>query len=363
MLLGVMVAVPVVALDGESGPASERDEAEARRADSLGSARGVLESVRDSLSEDVPPSRGLRASSLSEGEVGLRDSGHRAPKRPELDDIPVGDPVVDPLGEDFQDPRQEPAGKREFADRVVDSSAVVGGLGGVVDAGAVRVRVPGAAAPGDVRVNVATAPREVRDASDVGLAFLVEAGPARAGAGDLVKAIEIEVDLSEYEGAYGAGWLTRAELVMVEDCGPSGCRRIGTVDAELDFEDRSLTAELSSEQLERLAGTGEDSRLEAGGANGGGYFILGGGSGDGSGEFAASPIQSLGVVDVSVSSGSASYRYPIELPAATAGRTPDLDLVYSSAVADGLNSDTSAQAGIWVWAGRSRLVGRLAAIL
>jgi len=68
-------------------------------------------------------------------------------------------------------------------------------------------------------------------------------------------------------------------------------------------------------------------------------------SATGTGDYGVTPIKPSSAWQVSAQTGDFSWSYPLRVPPAAAGPTPDLALAYSSSVIDGETSSTNNQAG------------------
>jgi RHS repeat-associated protein len=78
--------------------------------------------------------------------------------------------------------------------------------------------------------------------------------------------------------------------------------------------------------------------------SGGGLFALASGPAGASGDYSATPLTGVSTSQVGIQSGSAESSYPIQVPPAPAGPTPEVSLNYSSAAVDGMTSDHNTQA-------------------
>ncbi|GKQ37326.1 ricin-type beta-trefoil lectin domain protein [Streptomyces sp. A012304] len=233
--------------------------------------------------------------------------------------------------------------------RVSAPSAVRAGL--VSAKGATRDRTAGTLAaqvPGKVSVRVLDRASSRRAGIDGPVLTLARAdGTAAAGR------VTVEVDYKKYAKAYGGDWATRLRLVQLPACAlttptAAGCAAGTVLDTANDAKTGTLTAEVGVPAAPKAA-AGAKSTLAASAAAASVVAVSAAASGP-NGSFAATPLTPAGTWQMAGNSGSFSWQYPLRVPPAVAGPSPQLQLSYNSGSVDGRTSSTSGQTG-WVGEG------------
>jgi RHS repeat-associated protein len=233
--------------------------------------------------------------------------------------------------------------------RVSAPAAVRAGL--MSAKGATRDRTAGTLAaqvPGKVSVRVLDRASSRRAGIDGPVLTLARAdGTAAAGR------VTVEVDYKKYAKAYGGDWATRLRLVQLPACAlttptAAGCAAGTVLDTANDAKTGTLTAEVGVPAAPRAA-AGAKSTLAASAAAASVVAVSAAASGP-NGSFAATPLTPAGTWQMAGNSGSFSWQYPLRVPPAVAGPSPQLQLSYNSGAVDGRTSSTSGQTG-WVGEG------------
>ncbi|WP_105970915.1 ricin-type beta-trefoil lectin domain protein [Streptomyces geranii] len=166
-------------------------------------------------------------------------------------------------------------------------------------------------------------------------------GPA-ASAGK----VAVEVDYSKFARAYGGDWASRLRLVQLPACAltnpaAANCAPGKALPTTNDAKSGTLTAEVT------VPGTVKGVRATAAAAT---VLAVSAGSSGPNGSFAATPLTPAGTWQMAGNSGSFSWQYPLRVPPAVAGPSPQLSLSYNSGSVDGRTSSTSGQTS-WVGEG------------
>lgn len=269
-------------------------------------------------------------------------------------------PVARPVGErpatvDFPEP-----GRWEVDLRAAGrSAAVTGGRAGPV--GVTDARDAGAkAAGGLLRIEIhaeATADRLGMS----GFVFTVS-DPSTGGNGVMAKGagpVDLAIDYSGFENAYGGGYADRLRVVALPDCAvldpvPRGCDVRGVPLTTRNNRDTdTLTARLDN--LAAPATTtpvppGGNASVPPGGAgrqagsdDRSAVFAVTADVAGETGTYGATPLSVVGEWQVAPGSGEFNWSYPLSLPAPPSGSAPQLGLSYSSGSIDGLTNATNPQ--------------------
>ncbi|NUT98149.1 MAG: hypothetical protein HOY78_39670, partial [Saccharothrix sp.] len=157
--------------------------------------------------------------------------------------------------------------------------------------------------------------------------------------GDTSGPITVRLDYSGFAEAFGGDYGRRLRLVAYPDCylsTPDKPECSVATPVQHTNKDRALVGETTLTTASVLAATAEGD--------------------SGSGDYTATPLSPAGTWTAGGSSGAFTYSYPIKLPAALGGQTPQLALSYSSASVDGATSATNNQP-TWVGDGWSLTAG------
>ncbi|MFE4175360.1 RHS repeat-associated core domain-containing protein [Streptomyces sp. NPDC056909] len=169
-----------------------------------------------------------------------------------------------------------------------------------------------------------------------GVALTVTA-PSGGGTADLA------IDYSAFAGAYGGDWAGRLQVVRLPDCaldqpGKASCRSTTPVTYTNERGGQQLRTRLDFGTAGTAAGT-------AAGAVSGRTMVLAlvAGTKSGGGDYKATPLSASSTWEAGGSSGSFTWNYPLKVPPAAAGPTPDLAISYDSGSVDGRTANTNNQ--------------------
>jgi RHS repeat-associated protein len=164
-----------------------------------------------------------------------------------------------------------------------------------------------------------------------GVALTVTAPPT-GGTADLT------VDYSSFAHAYGADWAGRLQVLRLPDCaatqpGKASCRSATPVTFTNDRRGQKLDTHLTfGTTRSASAATGQTMLL-----------ALAAGTKSGGGDYKATPLSASSTWQAGGSSGTFTWRYPLKMPPAAAGPSPDLSISYDSGSVDGRTASTNNQ--------------------
>ncbi|MFG2960811.1 RHS repeat-associated core domain-containing protein [Streptomyces sp. NPDC048291] len=166
--------------------------------------------------------------------------------------------------------------------------------------------------------------------------------------------VQVSIDYSGFQYAYGGDFADRLRLVKVPACAlqtpdAAECQQRESVPVDNDTAKGTLTATVEAEP----DSDGLSTQLAAGSASV--YAVTTGSSSD-QGDYRASTLSPTGSWDVSTGSGAFTYNLPVSLPAPAHGKAPSLAMSYNSQSVDGRTSATNNQAS-WVGMGWDLNVG------
>ncbi|MFF1300999.1 MULTISPECIES: RHS repeat-associated core domain-containing protein [unclassified Streptomyces] len=166
--------------------------------------------------------------------------------------------------------------------------------------------------------------------------------------------VQVAIDYSGFEYAFGGDFASRLRLVKVPVCAlqtpeAEGCTEREFVPVDNDTEAGTLTATVTAEP----DASGLSTQL---GADSGSAFLVGTGSSSDKGDYRASTLSPTGSWEVATGSGAFSYSLPMSLPAPAMGSAPELAMTYNSQSVDGRTSASNNQAS-WVGMGWDLNVG------
>jgi RHS repeat-associated protein len=155
----------------------------------------------------------------------------------------------------------------------------------------------------------------------------------------------LNIDFSEAEAAFGAGWDTRAAVMRLPSCAittptKEGCLGTEVVGSHIDTEADTVTVDLSkTETASASTVSGAEPLVLAVAATAA--------AGDtAAGDYSATKLESIGSWEAGSNTGAFTYSVPISVPPAE-GPIPEITLGYSSAIHDGRTSGKNNQAS-WV---------------
>ncbi|MET0494038.1 MAG: RHS repeat-associated core domain-containing protein [Actinoplanes sp.] len=224
-----------------------------------------------------------------------------------------------------------------------------------------RGSTDGIATPGGLPVTV-TAPAEDGGASEVPGAVRVEvldqATAGRAGIDGLLLSVSrtdsdtpgAEVSLgigySAFAHAYGGDWASRLRVAGVPACAVTTpdvpqCRTTTPLKTRNDQENERVVADVPAPPA---PAAGSNKRVASAGSVG--LLALTGSASGSTGSFAATSLAPSGSWQNSGNTGSFNWQYPLRVPPALAGPSPQLSLGYSSASVDGRVGSTNNQPSV-----------------
>nr|WP_277349494.1 RHS repeat-associated core domain-containing protein [Streptomyces sp. S3(2020)] len=210
---------------------------------------------------------------------------------------------------------------------------------------------PGAGLVSPEQVDVRVLDREeIAAAGGVGLGVQV----TRTDGVSTPGRVQVAIDYSGFEYAFGGDFASRLRLVKVPVCAlqtpeAEGCTDREFVPVDNDTAAGTLTATVTAEP----DSDGLSTQL---GADSGSAFLLGTGSSSDKGDYRASTLSPTGSWEVATGSGAFSYSLPVSLPAPAMGEAPSLGMSYNSQSVDGRTSASNNQAS-WVGMGWDLNVG------
>ncbi|WP_430379382.1 RHS repeat-associated core domain-containing protein [Streptomyces sp. B1-3] len=142
------------------------------------------------------------------------------------------------------------------------------------------------------------------------------------------------IDYSAFSSAYGADWAGRLQLLqfpacLLDDAVKGKCRTPQT----LPFTNDRPTTTLSS-TLSFTSSTASPQPM---------VLALAAGTQSGGGDYKATPLSASSTWEAGGSSGNFTWSYPVRVPPAAAGPTPDLSISYDSGSVDGRTATTNNQ--------------------
>ncbi|MGW6561622.1 RHS repeat-associated core domain-containing protein [Streptomyces hydrogenans] len=188
-----------------------------------------------------------------------------------------------------------------------------------------------------MRVKVTTASRKQAEAAGVhGLLFTL--GPAdgtsRAGT------TQVTVDPSPFRSVYGGDYASRLRLVRLPSCAL-------TTPARPECREQTPVKSVAGKPLSADVPLTENrsAALSAVSAQGAGDTVLAATStvGGASGTYEVTSLSPTGTWSAGSNAGGFTYKYPIVVPAAVGGPTPDVSLSYDSSLQDGRTAGTNNQ--------------------
>ncbi|BAC67909.1 RHS repeat-associated core domain-containing protein [Streptomyces avermitilis] len=164
--------------------------------------------------------------------------------------------------------------------------------------------------------------------------------------------VQVDVDYSGFQYAYGADFASRLRLVKLPACAlqtpeAEGCTDREFVPVDNDTATGTLTATVTAAADTEVSGASTQLMREAS-ASGASVYTLASGSSSDAGDYRASTLSPTGSWEVSTGSGAFTYNVPIQLPKPPMGSAPSLSLSYNSQSVDGRTSASNNQAS---WAG------------
>ncbi|MFJ2099371.1 polymorphic toxin-type HINT domain-containing protein [Streptomyces anulatus] len=229
--------------------------------------------------------------------------------------------------------------------QVAASGDVVVAVGGL---GVELVQEP--AAPAPKRAKSKTASKAAGPAEEVALSVysqattkkagvngvLLTVDPVGAAAGDTDK-LRVSLDYSSFSDVYGGNFGPRLSLVTLPACAlttpeKKSCRTQSPVaGAENDTGSQTVTGTVSA----RTLAAGAPVLLAAAADSSGG-----------GGDYSATPLSPTATWEAGGSTGDFTWNYPLRVPPATAGPSPNLSISYNSASVDGRTAGENNQTSV-----------------
>ncbi|MFD7922188.1 polymorphic toxin-type HINT domain-containing protein [Streptomyces sp. NPDC059740] len=153
---------------------------------------------------------------------------------------------------------------------------------------------------------------------------------------------KLGLDYSAFASAYGGDWAGRLELESLPACAltdptKAACRKRTPLRFTNDRHRNTLTTELAfpdvstSKGISRAAGTSPM------------VLAVAAGTKSGAGDYKATPLSASSTWEAGGSSGNFTWSYPLRVPPAAAGPSPDLSISYDSSSVDGETATTNNQ--------------------
>lgn len=265
----------------------------------------------------------------------------RRPKTQEMASVPVTD-----VGHEPELTTQPDPGPVAVTWPVAATAEVTTAATATVAVGRMPVRITPnqatartAGTPGKVRVRMGSR-AEARKAGVDGVIMQV----TRADTATTDGQVGLQVDYRSFAGAYGGDWASRLRLVQLPDCAlttpeKTECRAATPLPTHNDEENRTLSADVPA----------------AGAARAGVLAVAAGASGT-NGSYQATSLLPSGSWQSTGNTGGFSWQYPLRVPPALAGPSPQLSLSYSSSSVDGRTNSSNSQTS-WIGEGFDMNVG------
>ncbi|MFC2176982.1 carbohydrate-binding protein, partial [Actinomycetota bacterium] len=189
--------------------------------------------------------------------------------------------------------------------------------------------------------------------------FRVDLEHADGSAFSPAEPLKLKLDFSGHASTLQANLAGRLELVYYDGCrrvehlvdeetqtfeSVTVCDVVRPLETTRDDSSKTLTATLDPDAVVGGGGVvkGEVVRQLNSGS---GWYGYGGGAGDSTGTYVATPFANVADYQVSLFTGAFATSYPIAVPPSPAGPAPSVSLSYSSAAVDGMRSDKNNQPG------------------
>ncbi|MDH6117296.1 RHS repeat-associated protein [Kitasatospora sp. GAS204A] len=200
-----------------------------------------------------------------------------------------------------------------------------------------------------VQVDVAD-PKSTAKAGISGLAVTL----TRSGQGD-PGAVQVGIDASGLDSAFGANWAERAHLVLLPGCAvtdpqAAGCQKQTPLASQYDPASKKITADVTLPAANGGAAQPRSMALNSAASSSSPSSTTVGvvsGSSSGTGTYSATSLNPSQAWTGGGSSGSFTYSYPVQAPPALGGSAPTVQLSYDSSSVDGKTSSTNSQAS-WI---------------
>ena len=202
----------------------------------------------------------------------------------------------------------------------------------------------------DVTVHVASHDQAVKAGVDGLLA-----GLSRTDGGTGVAKVRVSIDYSSFANAYGGGYASRLHLVALPACAlttpqKQGCDKATSLATSVSAADQTLSAQVTLPNAGPAAGKTASTTSAGSAAESVPMAVVAAvpAASGSQGAFTASDAATGSGTWTQSSNGGFTYSYPIQIPAALGGSTPDVTLGYDSQSVDGETAARNAQADNWI---------------
>ncbi|MEV0253895.1 RHS repeat-associated core domain-containing protein [Streptomyces sp. NPDC050732] len=187
-----------------------------------------------------------------------------------------------------------------------------------------------AAVPGKAKVKI-LGRAATRKLGVDGVVVTLQRADGKQGAADFAATF----DYSDFAHAYGGNWASRLRAVQLPACALTtprkpACRRTSPVASSNNSADQSVTAQVHTPSARA-------------GAPAVSVLALAAGAGSDQGSYEATPLAASATWAAGGSNGDFTWNYPLDVPPAPAGPSPNLSFGYSAQSVDGHTSSTSSQ--------------------
>ncbi|MGW1540883.1 RHS repeat-associated core domain-containing protein [Streptomyces sp. NPDC002309] len=150
--------------------------------------------------------------------------------------------------------------------------------------------------------------------------------------------VSVEVDYTAFAQAYGGDWAQRLRLVELPACAlttpkAAKCQTVTPLKTDNDVRDQRLTADVTALPAAKAP-----------------MLAVAAGPAGGSGSYTATSLAPSASWQVAGQTGSFTWQYPLRVPPAIAGPSPQLGLGYNSASTDGRTASSNNQTS-WIGEG------------
>ncbi|MFF5358472.1 RHS repeat-associated core domain-containing protein [Streptomyces scabiei] len=150
--------------------------------------------------------------------------------------------------------------------------------------------------------------------------------------------VSVEVDYAAFAQAYGGDWAQRLRLVELPACAlttpkAAKCQSVTPLKTDNDVRDQRLTADVAALSAVKAP-----------------LLAVAAGPAGGSGSYAATSLAPSASWQVAGQTGGFTWQYPLRVPPAVAGPSPQLGLGYNSASTDGRTASSNNQTS-WIGEG------------
>ncbi len=294
---------------------------------------------------------GWAGPSLADERVDEEAREARRPKTEQMESVPVG---VGKMEAGLPDPADGPVAKVDWPEPAVATVTVPAPDGAkpasaTGEPGGLPIKITTPQQPGAIRVEVLDRATTEQAGVDGVLLSVTRPGGAPAGAG-----VELELDYAGFAHAYGGDWASRLRVNSLPACALTtpdvpACRSSTPLDTRNDLDGERLSARVPTPPAATALKSKVSARsaLSAAASAGAvGLLSVSAGAKGGSGSYAATSLAPSGSWQNSGNTGGFSWSYPLRVPPALAGPSPQLAFGYSSASVDGRTGSTNNQPSV-----------------